>query len=1075
MSAEHLLAMRAQGRPIRSIKRILFTTTVQGKVVVKPSLRPIAAWMALRDESIFEEVLRREPDILLNFGDPESLSPIHRQRALCAYVERHSAGGWRGLRVPSVQLHRFATADLGSEVKRLWEGEIENPEIREILLTLIGVGKMAGCADIAHGALVDRAVPDGERIDALVALIELGDPRLAAISASLVEHVPLWPNRLSRAVLLRLFPAHLSVALLCKILARVTEKKRSVGDISWNLPRLIEKADISPQTLDALRHGLTELAVEGIAWNEKKWPHLASKRQFLLPPLAITCLRQLQNGIVTSELMRSTAIALRLAEREYDHSEPAKQLGAALRGLPPDVRCLIFEAEDAFLQSHHHQADAFDRFARVAFHDASIHLGADDKDWVFASLSNRSRTADDRAVMLEAAIRIPNENVEWIDHVASLKPLVADLPHLLQRLDVFAKPRERRPEELRFERENAKRQKNDKRRDAKAHASWELFWREIINDPDVVFASDRSENTAWNLWRAMESSGEESRASGWNRRFIERHFSKDVADRLRLAIMAFWRQDRPTLRSERPEQEKGTFLTRWQLGLAGIAAEAEDTLWVEKLGQDEAELALRYVPIELNGFPAWLEGFATVHSAAIDTVLGAELTAELDDPAGHSNILHNIEYAVSAVALIFLPRVRAWLDSSKWRLGHSEEMKARLRQVVKILLQHGDADTNAYIHALAKTELTHGAKDAVSSIWLLILLRLEPAAGLDALEKTIEPHAPARFGQPTEWFASLFGDGHGPGETYLSASGFTPELLLRLARLAYQYIRLSDDIPREGSFTPNARDHAQRGRSNIVNALLSTTGTEGWAIKLRLADDPLFADLKDRALAMAVERAAEDADAAAFAEADIVGLERYGDLPPLTRDEMFMLMIDRLDDIDDVLLRDDSPRAAWALIEDEKIMRQQLARELRSNANGAYKVDQEAVTADEKETDIRLRSTGSEHEAIIELKIGEKDRSAADLKTAIRNQLVAKYMAAENSRAGCLFITVKSPRTWVHPETGAALDLPGLIAMLNQEAARIEQEMGGSLRLTMRGLDLQPRLLTEAAISRGRRRKAVPE
>ena len=97
-------------------------------------------------------------------------------------------------------------------------------------------------------------------------------------------------------------------------------------------------------------------------------------------------------------------------------------------------------------------------------------------------------------------------------------------------------------------------------------------------------------------------------------------------------------------------------------------------------------------------------------------------------------------------------------------------------------------------------------------------------------------------------------------------------------------------------------------------------------------------------------------------------------------------------------------------------MRQQIARELRTSANAAYTVDQEAVTADEKETDIRLRSTGSEHEAIIELKIGEKDRSAADLKATIKDQLVVKYMAAENSRAGCLLITIKSPRTWLHPK-----------------------------------------------------------
>ncbi|MGO8180180.1 hypothetical protein [Rhizobium leguminosarum] len=1079
LAAEHLLALIERGMSFRSAKRVLFTTTAQGEEVVKPSLRPVAAWMALRDDAVFEEVLRREPDVLLNFGDPESLSAVKRQRALRAYVGRHGEGGWRGLRVPSIQLHRFAAADLGPEVQSLWEGGIENYEVREMLLTLIGLGKMADCADIAYDVATAGTAPDSERIDALEALIHLADPRLPAVSASLTDDPPLWPNRLTRAALSRLFPDHLSAEQLCKTLARVTEKKRSVGDISWHLPRRIEQVDLSTNRLDALRSGLTELATEGIAYNEKKWPPITSRRQFLLPALVSTCLRQLQAGIATPELMYSIAVALRLVDREYDHSELVKQLMAALRSLPPDARRLMFEADDKLLQTYKQQTDPFKRFAHLAYHGAIIHLVAADAGWLLGSLADRDRPAAERAMVLEAALSLRGDDVEWTDHLAMLRPHVSDLPESVERLDQLAKPRTLSPEMQKWEREEARQQKRDGRSEAKAHASWTRFWDEIVKRPDMVFAADRSEGTAWSLWRAMRQSGDESRASGWNRRFIERHFNKAVADRLRLAVMAVWRNDRPTLRSERPEEQKGTFLIRWQLGLAGVAAEAEDPRWADKLNQDEAELALRYVPIELNGFPAWLEGFAGVHPDAVDAVLGKELTLELDEPAiQHSGMLQDIRHSASSVARLFVPRLRDWLEAGKWRLGHDEDESARasrLRQAVQILIQHGDADTAAYVHALAKAELANGAKGTVSGIWLPVLMRLDPEAGVEALARTIEAFPPAKFGLATGWFSSLFGDPHGNGETYLSAAGFTPELLLRLARLAYQYVRPSDDIEREGSFTPNARDHSERGRSNIVHALLSAKGPEGWAIKLRLAHDPLFVDFKDRALAMARERAAEEADAATFTEADIVALDRYDELPPLTRSEMFMLMVDRLDDMDDALLRDDSPRAAWALIEDEKIMRQQIARELRAGAKAAYTVDQEAVTADEKETDIRLRSTGSAHEAIIELKIGEKNRSAADLKATIKDQLVVKYMAAENSRAGCLLITVKSPRTWLHPDTGSALDLAGLIAVLNEEAVRIEQEMGGSLRLTVRGLDLQPRLLPEHAKSRNRQRKASSE
>jgi hypothetical protein len=180
---------------------------------------------------------------------------------------------------------------------------------------------------------------------------------------------------------------------------------------------------------------------------------------------------------------------------------------------------------------------------------------------------------------------------------------------------------------------------------------------------------------------------------------------------------------------------------------------------------------------------------------------------------------------------------------------------------------------------------------------------------------------------------------------------------------------------------------------------------------------------------------------------------------------MFTVMRDRLDDIDDMLLQDTSPRETWATIRDERLMRREIARELRNHANHIYTVDQEGVTADEKETDIRLRAATSAQQATIELKIGEKPRSAADLRATIKDQLLTKYMAAEDCRSGCLVVTIASDKTWRHPHTKKHLDFNGLIAMLNEEASRLSLELGGSVRLMAKGLDLQPRLQTERAKS----------
>lgn len=152
----------------------------------------------------------------------------------------------------------------------------------------------------------------------------------------------------------------------------------------------------------------------------------------------------------------------------------------------------------------------------------------------------------------------------------------------------------------------------------------------------------------------------------------------------------------------------------------------------------------------------------------------------------------------------------------------------------------------------------------------------------------------------------------------------------------------------------------------------------------------------------------------------------------------YPILCDRLADLDDLLLSDSSPREAWAGITVEKVMRHEIARELSHAANGLYKVKQEAVTADEKETDIRLSSVVSDHEAVIELKIAD-GRSARDLRDTIYDQLVKKYIAADTRRSGCLLVTLAKDRKWVHPDDRKRIGLIELMSLLHDEAKRVEE------------------------------------
>ena len=783
-------------------------------------------------------------------------------------------------------------------------------------------------------------------------------------------------------------------------------------------------------------------------------------RPHLSGALAATCVRGL-DGSKSDCWLHASVLALRLHNREYSNDEVHKVLHERLRNLAADENARLFWAKDSLVQSLHAIPDPRKRLAEVTLHDRFVKLRAErDLDWIKEALGDTTRSENDRGMLLEAAMRLAPHHEQWRDHVSGLKPLVADQPSLVAAINERLTPSEHDKELERWEKKEAEQKKQQERQDANDKASWIQFWREVAKRPESAFSSEHSWNTARDLWWAMSHDGEDSRASGWNRRFIEEQFGRETADRLRCTLMNIWREDHPTLPSERPEDKRDTYLVRWQLGLAALYAEAEDPSWATKLTKEEAKLAVRFAPIQLNGLPNWMESLVDVHPDAVDAILGNELSWELKrEPRAHdhSMLLQNISYAPESVAKLFLPRLREWLDEDG-NAGDSGGGTERLRQVIGVMLKHGDEDTRAHVLAVARERIQDELPEELAFVWLPTLMRVDPELGVSALEDRIQTIEPRERSEAVKWFSVLFG--YPPDAINLKTPAFTPQLLLRLLRLAYSHVRPVDDVEHEGIYSPDTRDHAERARNGIVNALFEAKGEEGWAAKMEMANDPLCAHFKDYILAVSEEHWAQEIDSVALDQAQAVELEKTSEAPASTNEAMFALMNDRLADLNDLLLGDMSPREAWAGITDEKFMRRLIAWELSRAANGLYKVDQEAVTADEKETDIRLRSVMSEHEAVIELKRAD-GRSARDLRDTIYDQLVNKYLAAENRTSGCLLITLVKDRKWKHPDNGTFIGPEELKSILRQEAKRVEGEMGGMVALSVHLLDLRPRLPIE--------------
>lgn len=154
LSARRLDELRKRGMSTKALGRLLFAERY-GVPVVLPSMRPIAAWLALWDRHVQRELTRREPETLLSMGDPGTLPIPIRAELLRAFAQSYGSGGWRGLRVPFEEIRRLAHPELGSVVLDLWGQGPTNEDVRELLLDLMEQGRMHQCANVCEQAARD--------------------------------------------------------------------------------------------------------------------------------------------------------------------------------------------------------------------------------------------------------------------------------------------------------------------------------------------------------------------------------------------------------------------------------------------------------------------------------------------------------------------------------------------------------------------------------------------------------------------------------------------------------------------------------------------------------------------------------------------------------------------------------------------------------------------------------------------------------------------------------------------------------------------------------------------------------
>ncbi len=579
-----------------------------------PSLHGTAAWLALDHRDIRDEMIRREPLVLLRYGDSRSLPLEAKERLLFTYAERHRAGEIANDSLDRRALWMFATPDLAGAIRRSWTIN-DRRDFRIDLLRVVREGAIRACVDLARGTLVDEAGDDYLRMVALEAVDVCGDVEgLAAAARWLVAASAPATARLAPHFAKVLFPHYLSVDELLDLIERFPSPNERSHEGFGDVTRALWEACPDAAARERFIAGVADLC--------------------LAPPFAAHHLRISAHhyGFAANitALGRDAVLALGGAEpcdglvrllMVIERAEPraaADQEGPPLSTLVSAnqrlQRRLFWADVDETRRNANLGEEHPTRVWQVHVHGGRLwRLGPEDLSWLYEDLAARPFEPD-RRVALSALVAVLTNAGTFGAEAPRLRRRVAGWGELERDLNAYLAPPVESEEALRLRRRQSTIQRQWEEKERKDRASWVEFRDEIRADPSVLcdpvllanWAKGASRLHYLTNWlRHRTKDGEAEAVLQW--RLLEEAFGRAVAEAYRDGMKALWRVTAP----ERPKHTKDNRVTvkyATILSVAGLGVEAaEHPDWASRLVPAEAERAALHGCLSEQGYPYWIE------------------------------------------------------------------------------------------------------------------------------------------------------------------------------------------------------------------------------------------------------------------------------------------------------------------------------------------------------------------------------------------------------------------------------------------------------------------------------------
>ena len=284
----------------------------------------------------------------------------------------------------------------------------------------------------------------------------------------------------------------------------------------------------------------------------------------------------------------------------------------------------------------------------------------------------------------------------------------------------------------------------------------------------------------------------------------------------------------------------------------------------------------------MNGLAPFIADLVKSHPHEVEEVVGGEVSAALraGGDCEHLPVLPFLDRETDSMKRLLAPRLLAELES--WPRDFADEAKERWRRhldrVLRVLVEGGGEAERSAAARVCAARYEADPAGALAIMWLKGLFWFDAARGAEVLvDGLADPGDPDVRTRAVETFAELFGN-HFRGYEVVAFKVADPErrveLLGRLVRRAYAFVRPEDDQSPVGPHVPDTRDRAQHARGRLLELLLHTPGPAARRVVSELADDDDFAHMADWLRHRNRQQAAADADSARrYSPEDVRALE----------------------------------------------------------------------------------------------------------------------------------------------------------------------------------------------------------